>query len=336
MPKRQAGAAMRLLVSLLSASWIACFGATCAVAQPVQWGQAEDQMPPYSTHTDRRFGHDHVYPDRGAVVRDLPQGATVVNYAGISYRFAGGVWYEPRGPAYIVVAPPIGLIVPALPAFATSVDRGGKAYLYANEVFYRPRPDLGGYEVMNDPTGATPEVSPAPAGPSRSAATTPMPIAAPQPGATPEVTPPPTAPSAVQTPVRAKTVAAPAGAQVPIAATQAPATPEVAPSPAPSVQAKAAGKAGITAAPAAQPAESPTPPSELSNPTRVAIEPLNGQSADQQARDRYECYRFAVAQSGFDPLGSGGGASSAEATQGSSAYSRVQAGCLDGRGYTVR
>lgn len=286
---------MRLLVSLLSASWIACFGATCAVAQPVHWGQAEDQIPPYSTHTDRRFGHDHVYPDRGAIVRDLPQGATAVNYAGISYRFAGGVWYEPRGPAYIVVAPPIGLIVPALPAFATSVDSGGKAYLYANEVYYRPRPDLGGYEVVNDPTGATPGVSPAPAGPSRSAATTPMPIAAPQPGATPEATPPPTVPGAVQTPVRAKTAAAPA----------------------------------------APPAESPRPPSELSNPTRVAIEPLNGQSADQQARDRYECYRFAVAQSGFDPLGSVGGASSAEATQGRSAYSRAQAGCLEGRGYTV-
>ncbi|MDE2449395.1 MAG: hypothetical protein KGO22_10520 [Gammaproteobacteria bacterium] len=278
-----------------------------------------------------------MYPDRGAIVRDLPQGATVVNYAGISYRFSGGVWYEPRGPAYIVVAPPIGLIVPALPAFATSIDSRGKTYLYANEVFYRSRPELGGYEVVNDPMDATPGASPASAGMSRPAPATPIPIAAPQPGATPETAPPPTSSVAVQTPVRPKVAAAPAVAQIPIAAPRSGAAPRAASPPAPSVSAQAAGKAKITAAPAAAaPADSSSPPSELSNPTRVAIEPGNGQSADQQARDRYECYRFAVAQSGFDPLGSIGGASTAEATQARSAYARAQAGCLEARGYAVR
>jgi hypothetical protein len=62
------------------------------------------------------------------------------------------------------------------------------------------------------------------------------------------------------------------------------------------------------------------------------VSPRNGQTPDQQARDRYECYRFAVAQSGFDPIRSAGG------TNGElqSNYERAQAACFDARGYTVR
>ena len=323
---------MRLLIPLLSASWVACFSVTCAVAQPVQWGQAEDQIPPYSTHTDRRFGHHHEYPDRGAVVRDLPQGAIVVNYAGLPYRFAGGVWYEPRGPAYIVVAPPIGLIVPALPAFATSIESSGKTYLYANEVFYAPRPDLGGYEVVNDPVDAMPGASPGPTGLPRPATPAPTPIAAPQSGAAPSAASPPV--PSISMPDKSKVMAAPAA--TPVSPPQPGATPEAASPPAPSISTQAVDKAKSAAAPTITPPPNlSSPPSELSNPTRVAIEPRNGQSADQEARDRYECYRFAVAQSGFDPLAAMGDVYSAGATQGRSAYFRAQAGCLDGRGYTV-
>lgn len=35
--------------------------------------------------------------------------------------------------------------------------------------------------------------------------------------------------------------------------------------------------------------------------TRVFVYPLNGQSADLQDRDRYECHNWAVKQTGFDP-----------------------------------
>src|SRR5262245_56242861 len=35
--------------------------------------------------------------------------------------------------------------------------------------------------------------------------------------------------------------------------------------------------------------------------TTVYAYPLDGQSADQQDRDRYECHVWAVKQSGFDP-----------------------------------
>src|SRR5690348_11327376 len=87
------------------------------------FAQAADEPPlqfdPYNKHHDRHLGHDHVYPDRGSVFRDPPKGAIVINYAGLAYRFYNGVWFEPRGPAFIVVMPPIGVVVPSLPAFAT-------------------------------------------------------------------------------------------------------------------------------------------------------------------------------------------------------------------------
>ena len=70
--------------------------------------------------------------------------------------------------------------------------------------------------------------------------------------------------------------------------------------------------------------------------TKVFAYPRNGQTADQQARDRYECYRFAVAQSGFEPMHSPGVAPQAARTQPQFDYERAQAACLEGRGYTVR
>ena len=38
-----------------------------------------------------------------------------------------------------------------------------------------------------------------------------------------------------------------------------------------------------------------------SEPPRVYFYPTKGQSAEQQDRDRYECYNWAVKQTGFDP-----------------------------------
>jgi uncharacterized protein YcfJ len=35
--------------------------------------------------------------------------------------------------------------------------------------------------------------------------------------------------------------------------------------------------------------------------TQVYVYPTSGQSADQQGRDRYECYLWSVKQTGFDP-----------------------------------
>ena len=66
------------------------------------------------------------------------------------------------------------------------------------------------------------------------------------------------------------------------------------------------------------------------------IYPRNGQSADQQAHDRYDCYRFAVTQSGFDPMRSGGTGQQTWRLGSQLDYDRAQAACLEGRGYTIR
>ncbi|MGH8200723.1 MAG: hypothetical protein ACREVO_10225 [Steroidobacteraceae bacterium] len=51
--------------------------------------------------------------------------------------------------------------------------------------------------------------------------------------------------------------------------------------------------------------------------------------------DRYECYRFAVARTGFDPLATNSGALPDQVARRDSAYARTQAACLERRGYSV-
>ena len=66
------------------------------------------------------------------------------------------------------------------------------------------------------------------------------------------------------------------------------------------------------------------------------IYPRNGQSDERQAQDRFECHRWAVDQTGFDPSESGGGVARGERTDRREDYFRALAACMDGRGYTVR
>jgi hypothetical protein len=96
------------------------------------------------------------------------------------------------------------------------------------------------------------------------------------------------------------------------------------------VQPRSTAAPPMTQAPG--PSSDPSPPA---NPTGVTIHPRKGQSADQQALDRYECYRAAVTQTGFDPLAANTDAAPAEIARHDSEYSRVQANCLEGRGYAV-
>lgn len=274
---------MRALESLLIVAWSVCLNTTCAFAQAVENRGAQEQVEPYHKHHDRRHGHNHVYPDRGAIIRDIPHGATVVNYAGLSYRSYGGIWFEPRGPVFIVVQPPIGLVIPSVPAFATVVDAGGEPYLYANDVYYRARPDLGGYEVVNDPVDTEIRAgagSAAPAAPSSSGA--------------PGSPPPAIAPAAAGPPAAAAPATAP-----PVAAVPAPA-PSVAAAPAPASTPSAVPLAA--AAPAV-----PPPAAAPSTGAKTFAVPKSPKGPDEQARDQYECYRFAVAQSGFDPMRASGG-----------------------------
>jgi hypothetical protein len=65
---------------------------------------------------------------------------------------------------------------------------------------------------------------------------------------------------------------------------------------------------------------------------KVFIYPKAGQSEDQQAKDRYECHRWAVDQTGFDPSLGGAPADKAKPED----YQRAMSACLEARDYTVR
>lgn len=64
--------------------------------------------------------------------------------------------------------------------------------------------------------------------------------------------------------------------------------------------------------------------------------PREGQSEEQQARDRYECHRWSVEETGFDPTQPGAEGSSDQLASRRSDYVRAISACLDARGYTVR
>lgn len=69
-------------------------------------------------------------------------------------------------------------------------------------------------------------------------------------------------------------------------------------------------------------------------PGRLYVYPKQGQSAEVQASDEYECHRWAASQSGFDPAPAATGQSTDVTRRGD--YVRAQTACLEGRGYTVR
>ena len=68
----------------------------------------------------------------------------------------------------------------------------------------------------------------------------------------------------------------------------------------------------------------------------VFVYPKNGQSAEQQSKDRYECHRWAVDRSAFDSTKFGGGAGNQARDTTREAYERAQAACLEARGYSVK
>jgi hypothetical protein len=65
---------------------------------------------------------------------------------------------------------------------------------------------------------------------------------------------------------------------------------------------------------------------------RLVVYPNQDQSEEQQAKDRYECHRWAVTESGFDPTME----EQEFAAEDRDVYRRGLAACLEGRGYTVK
>ncbi len=335
---------MQLLVRLaVSALCAGCINVAAVLAQtpggppPADPSESAGSFSPVQAHHDARHGHDHSYPDRGSVVRDVPQGATVVHYAGVSYRFANGVWYEPRGPAFVVVAPPIGLVVPMLPSFATPLSGNDDTYLYANDTYYRSRPELGGYEVVNAPA----ESAVAPTAPTAASAASAATAVTATPATEPTIT---TAAPDMLTAADVGAEAtvhplAPAGSSPEmVAAVPDQPVPNLSSGTAPSAIPPSATSPTVTPPPIWVPAAFASTASATPVPSRIPgtslyTYPRNGQNAEQQARDRYECYRFAVTQTGHDPIGSGGTGFAADQR---SDFQRAEEACFEGLGYTVR
>jgi hypothetical protein len=69
---------------------------------------------------------------------------------------------------------------------------------------------------------------------------------------------------------------------------------------------------------------------------KLFIYPRKGQSEKQQATDRYECHRWAVDQTRYDPTQPPGSIPEAQSSQKRTDYHRAMGACLDARGYTVK
>jgi hypothetical protein len=71
-------------------------------------------------------------------------------------------------------------------------------------------------------------------------------------------------------------------------------------------------------------------------PKSLYIYPKKGQNAEQQETDRYECYRWAVQQTGFDPTQPGGNVSPDQNATKRGEYQRAVKACLEARDYSVQ
>ena len=86
--------------------------------------------------------------------------------------------------------------------------------------------------------------------------------------------------------------------------------------------------------------ETVAPPAEIrgqagaqgTSQSELIAYPKNGQSQEQLGKDKFECHRWAVEQTGFDPTQVGGGTAPGNRAN----YLRAQAACLKGRGYSVK
>jgi Family of unknown function (DUF6515) len=68
---------------------------------------------------------------------------------------------------------------------------------------------------------------------------------------------------------------------------------------------------------------------------KLYVYPRNGQNAQQQASDEYECHRWAATQTGYDPSAAATGQAAGDA-KGRLEYPRARSACLEARGYAVK
>jgi hypothetical protein len=71
-------------------------------------------------------------------------------------------------------------------------------------------------------------------------------------------------------------------------------------------------------------------------PEQLFVYPKLGQDDKQMATDRYECHRWAVSQTGFDPIQPAPDLDGAALAAKRADYQRATKACLEARGYSVR
>jgi hypothetical protein len=69
---------------------------------------------------------------------------------------------------------------------------------------------------------------------------------------------------------------------------------------------------------------------------QLFVYPKEGQSEQQQATDRYQCYEWARGQTGFDPTMQGGDVPAEQHDSKRTDYQRAMKACLEARGYSVQ
>jgi Family of unknown function (DUF6515) len=148
--------------------WVLClaaaFAAAAAYGQSPEHPQGQVHPPapvhaqpvPHYSQPTIRLNHSHYYPPHGTAVSAPPPAPVIVNHPSGRYYYSGGVWYAPRGPAFVVVPAPVGVFVPVLPAYYTTLWVGGAPYYYANDTYYNWNPAQNSYEVVSPPSGDAP------------------------------------------------------------------------------------------------------------------------------------------------------------------------------------
>lgn len=75
---------------------------------------------------------------------------------------------------------------------------------------------------------------------------------------------------------------------------------------------------------------------ETGGSDEIFVYPKQGQTEEQQTTDRYECHRWAVDRTGFDPTRPAGNVAETDMTSKRVDYRRAEGACLEARGYSVK
>jgi hypothetical protein len=74
----------------------------------------------------------------GAAINTRPPYYSPVVVGGNNYIYSDGVFLQPRGNSYVVIAPPVGAVVPSIPEGCSATNQGGVIYYDCSGVIYQP------------------------------------------------------------------------------------------------------------------------------------------------------------------------------------------------------